>query len=69
MSLSKDKYPKDYKGPRSGESFAEEWAAVRDWQAYQWIVDGTWTYSDFDNYLYSMISIKNENTFTRNKTV
>jgi hypothetical protein len=51
----KTDYPEDYKGPVSGKSTAEEWWTVRDWQAFQWIVDGTWKYSDFDNYLYSMM--------------
>jgi len=63
------RYPKGYNGPKSGTSTAEEWAAVRDYQAYQWVIDGTWAYCDFDNYLYSMILLKNENTDSRNKTV
>lgn len=46
-------YPIDYKGPISGKSLSEEWAAIRDYDAYCWVVDGTWSYSDFDNYLYS----------------
>jgi hypothetical protein len=48
------RYPKEYNGPRSGSATAQEWAAVRDYQAYKWIIDGTWAYSDFDNYLYSV---------------
>lgn len=51
----KTNYPEGYNGPISGDSSIEEWCSVRDWQAYKWIVDGTWSYSDFDNYLYSMI--------------
>ena len=50
-------YPEEYDGPRSGTSTQEEWAAVRDYQAYLWIIDGTWAYSDFDNYLYSVAEI------------
>ena len=53
----KTDYPEGYEGPISGKSGVEEWGAVRDWQAFQWIVDGTWSYSDFDNYLYSMIQL------------
>lgn len=58
-----NKYPVEYCGPKSGISTQEEWAKIRDFQAYQWIVDGTWTYCDFDNYLYSVIekAKKNEN--------
>lgn len=52
----KTNYPEDYKGPVSGQSTIEEWVAVRDWQAYKWIVDGTWSYCDFDNYLYSKVA-------------
>jgi hypothetical protein len=51
--MSKE-YPIDYTGPRAGKSLDEEWLAVRDYQAYKWIVDGTWSYSDFDCYLYAM---------------
>ena len=48
-----NKYPSDYKGPKAGVSSSEEWAVIRDYNAYCWVVDGTWTYSDFDCYLYS----------------
>ena len=44
-------YPKDYKGPKAGQSENVEWMAVRGIQAMRWILDGTWTYSDFDCYL------------------
>ena len=67
MKINKRRYPEGYEGPRSGNATQEEWAAVRDYQAYQWIIDGTWAYSDFDNYLYSVAEttaeqrIKNQN--------
>lgn len=44
-------YPEDYTGPKAGKSTDEEWLAVRPIQAMRWIVDGTWTYSDFDCWL------------------
>jgi len=65
------RYPKGYNGPRSGSATPQEWAAVRDYQAYKWIIDGTWAYSDFDNYLYSVAAmfanqmLKDENTRSR----
>ena len=46
-------YPKDYKGPKAGQSTHEEWIAVRDFDAFKYVQDGTWTYSDFDCYLYA----------------
>lgn len=48
------KYPEDYVGPKAGKSTTEEWVAVRDFDAFKYVKDGTWTYSDFDCYLYSM---------------
>jgi hypothetical protein len=51
--MSKE-YPIDYTGPRAGKSSDKEWIAVRDYQAYKWVADGTWSYSDFDCYLYAM---------------
>lgn len=48
--MSKE-YPADYTGPEAGHSSDEEWLAVRDYQAFKWIREGTWTYSDFDCYL------------------
>jgi hypothetical protein len=54
MKKMNGRYPEGYNGPKSGVSTPEEWALVRDYQAYKWIIDGTWNYSDFDNYLYSM---------------
>ena len=47
-------YPEDYKGPKAGQSETEEWVAVRDFDAFKYVRDGTWSYSDFDCYLYSM---------------
>ena len=46
--MNPDRYPKDYKGPMSGISEAKEWMAVRGIDAFKWIQDGTWSYSDFD---------------------
>lgn len=54
LFAKKRKYPEDYKGPKAGESTHEEWVAVRDYDAFKYIRDGTWTYSDFDCYLYAM---------------
>lgn len=48
------KYPEDYKGPKAGHSEQKEWIAVRDYEAFCYLRDGTWTYSDFDCYLYAM---------------
>ena len=48
------KYPKDYKGPKAGQSDTKAWIAVRDYDAFKYIQDGTWTYADFDCYLHSM---------------
>jgi hypothetical protein len=47
-------YPEDYTGPKSGQSNDSEWIAVRDYDAFRYVKDGTWTYSDFDCYLYAM---------------
>lgn len=47
-------YPKSYKGPKAGQSSEEEWVAVRDYDAFGYVANGTWTYSDFDCYLYCM---------------
>jgi hypothetical protein len=44
-------YPKDYKGPKAGKSEDSEWLEVREYQAFKWILDDTWTYSDFDCWL------------------
>ena len=46
-------YPEDYKGPKAGKSSYEEWITVRDYDAYCYVANGTWSYSDFDCYLYS----------------
>ena len=48
------KYPEDYKGPKAGQSETEEWVSVRDFDAFKYVRDGTWSYSDFDCYLYAM---------------
>ena len=47
-------YPEDYKGPRAGQSTHEEWIAVRDFDAFKYVRDSTWSYADFDCYLYAM---------------
>ena len=51
--MNSEKYPKDYKGPMSGISETKEWMAVRGIDAFKWIRDGTWSYSDFDNWFSS----------------
>ena len=51
--MSKE-YPDDYKGPKAGQSETKEWVDVRDYDAFKYVRDGTWSYSDFDCYLYSM---------------
>jgi hypothetical protein len=50
----KNEYPADYIGPKAGQSSHEEWISVRDYNAYKYVRDGVWNYSDFDCYLYSM---------------
>ena len=47
-------YPEGYTGPKAGQSETEEWVAVRDYDAFRYVVDGVWSYSDFDCYLYAM---------------
>lgn len=49
-------YPKDYTGPKAGLSDDKEWLAIREYQVYKWIHDGTWHYSDFDCYLAALRS-------------
>lgn len=44
-------YPEDYKGPKAGYSEDSEWLAVTEFQAFKWIRDNTWYYSDFDCWL------------------
>jgi len=51
--MSKE-YPDDYTGPKSGKSSHEEWISVRNYNAFKYVRDGVWSYSDFDCYLYSM---------------
>lgn len=53
-------YPPDYKGPQAGRSTLDEWLDVRDYQAYKWIADGTWSYSDFDCWFYSWLLSRQE---------
>lgn len=50
--MSKE-YPQDYKGPKAGHSTDEEWVAVRDFDAFKYVRDFTWTYCDFDCWLVS----------------
>lgn len=47
-------YPEGYAGPKAGQSTHEEWIAVRDFDAFKYVRDFTWSYSDFDCYLYAM---------------
>lgn len=47
-------YPESYTGPKAGQSTNEEWIAVRDYNAFKYVRDGIWSYSDFDCYLYAM---------------
>ena len=54
MIVKIDRYGPDYKGPKAGISSHEEWTAVRDYQAYLWIIEKVWTYADFDCYLYAV---------------
>jgi hypothetical protein len=51
----KNDYPEDYKGPKAGKSTQEEWITVRDYDAFKYIRDGVWSYSDFDCWFYSCI--------------
>lgn len=44
-------YPIDYLGPKAGESEDSKWLTVREYQAFKWIIDGTWHYADFDCWL------------------
>ena len=47
-------YPESYTGPKAGQSTHEEWIAVRDFDAFKYVRDSTWSYADFDCYLYAM---------------
>lgn len=49
-----NEYPEDYTGPRAGHSTQEQWISVRDYDAYKYVLNGVWSYADFDCYLYSM---------------
>jgi hypothetical protein len=49
-----NEYPEGYTGPKAGQSTHEEWIAVRDFDAFKYMRDFTWSYSDFDCYLYAM---------------
>jgi hypothetical protein len=44
-------YPEDYKGPKAGQSSNEEWIAITEFQAFKFMRDFTWHYSDFDCWL------------------
>jgi len=50
----KEDYPEDYTGPKAGQSDDSEWVAVRDYDAFCYVANGAWSYSDFDCYLYAM---------------
>lgn len=52
--MNRRNYPKDYKGPKAGESSDEEWLAVRWYEAYINILNGNWTYCDFDCFCASL---------------
>ena len=49
-----NEYPEGYPGPKAGQSTHEEWIAVRDFDAFKYVRDFTWSYSDFDCYLYAV---------------
>lgn len=44
-------YPEDYTGPKAGGSDDKEWLNITEYQAFCWVQDGTWYYSDFDCWL------------------
>jgi hypothetical protein len=44
-------YPKDYEGPKAGVSSDEEWLTVTEFQAFKYIRNEIWYYSDFDCWL------------------
>jgi len=44
-------YPGYYRGPKAGGSSDEEWLAVTEFQAFKFMKDGTWFYSDFNCWL------------------
>lgn len=47
-------YPEDYKGPKAGISFTEEWVKVTEFEAFKYVRFETWNYSDFDCWLGAM---------------
>lgn len=47
-------YPEDYKGPKAGKSSNKEWLAVREYDAFCYVRNEVWSYSDFDCYLNAM---------------
>jgi hypothetical protein len=47
----RNNYPEDYKGPKAGGSSDEEWLAVTEFQAFKFMRDFTWHYSDFNCWL------------------
>jgi hypothetical protein len=54
----RDDYPKDYKGPKAGVSFNQEWLEVTEYQAFKYMVFGIWKFSDFDCWLGAMMCKK-----------
>jgi len=44
-------YPEDYEGPKAGVSSDEEWLSVTEFQAFKYIRNEIWYYSDFDCWL------------------
>ncbi len=60
-------YPKDYTGPKAGISSNEEWVSVTEYQAFKWLRDAVWNYSDFDCWLYSFVENK-INILTKEKS-
>lgn len=61
----------EYNGPVAGKSSHEEWIAVRDYQAFKWVRNGVWGYSDFDCYIYSMCAemIKRHESLSKDNTL
>ena len=53
MINMRSNYPEDYKGPKAGQSDDKDWLAVREYDAFMYIIYGTWSYSDFDCWLVS----------------
>ena len=47
-------YPEDYNGPKSGEASVEDWAKVKEYDAFKYTRFEVWTSADFDNYIYAV---------------